>query len=297
MIQTRGERAFALFAAVSMGIWSLLAFIPFLLIAVASFTSETALVRDGYSFFPAELSFDAYLYMKSSAGTFLKAYGVSFLVTILGTGVGLLITSMLAYPMSRRDFKHHNTLAFIVFFTMLFSGGVVPSYIMWTQFFHIKDSLAALIIPNLLANGFNVLLVRNYFKNSVPMDLIESAQIDGASELRTFFRIMLPLSIPVLATVGLFMGLAYWNDWINALYFISKPQYYGIQNLLIRLMNNIQYLNSGQASSILGGNAVELPSTAVRMAMAVLGILPILVVLPTLQNYLTKGVVIGAVKG
>lgn len=297
MIQTRGERAFALFAAIAMGIWSLLAFIPFLLIAVASFTSETALVRDGYSFFPAELSFDAYLYMKSSAGTFLKAYGVSFLVTAVGTGVGLLITSMLAYPMSRRDFKYHNTLAFIVFFTMLFSGGVVPSYIMWTQFFHIKDSLAALIIPNLLANGFNVLLVRNYFKNSVPMDLIESAQIDGASELRTFFRIMLPLSIPVLATVGLFMGLAYWNDWINALYFVSKPQYYGIQNLLIRLMNNIQYLNSGQASSILGGNAVELPSTAVRMAMAILGILPILVVLPMLQNYLTKGVVIGAVKG
>jgi putative aldouronate transport system permease protein len=297
MIQTRGERAFALFAAIAMGIWSLLAFIPFLLIAVASFTSETALVRDGYSFFPAELSFDAYLYMKSSAGTFLKAYGVSFLVTAVGTGVGLLITSMLAYPMSRRDFKYHNTLAFIVFFTMLFSGGVVPSYIMWTQFFHIKDSLAALIIPNLLANGFNVLLVRNYFKNSVPMDLIESAQIDGASELRTFFRIMLPLSIPVLATVGLFMGLAYWNDWINALYFVSKPQYYGIQNLLIRLMNNIQYLNSGQASSILGGNAVELPSTAVRMAMAILGILPILVVLPMLQSYLTKGVVIGAVKG
>ncbi len=297
MIQTRGERAFALFAAIAMGIWSLLAFIPFLLIAVASFTSETALVRDGYNFFPAELSFDAYLYMKSSAGTFLKAYGVSFLVTAVGTGVGLLITSMLAYPMSRRDFKYHNTLAFIVFFTMLFSGGVVPSYIMWTQFFHIKDSLAALIIPNLLANGFNVLLVRNYFKNSVPMDLIESAQIDGASELRTFFRIMLPLSIPVLATVGLFMGLAYWNDWINALYFVSKPQYYGIQNLLIRLMNNIQYLNSGQASSILGGNAVELPSTAVRMAMAILGILPILVVLPMLQNYLTKGVVIGAVKG
>lgn len=297
MIQTRGERAFSLFAAIAMGIWSLLAFIPFLLIAVASFTSETALVRDGYNFFPAELSFDAYLYMKSSAGTFLKAYGVSFLVTAVGTGVGLLITSMLAYPMSRRDFKYHNTLAFIVFFTMLFSGGVVPSYIMWTQFFHIKDSLAALIIPNLLANGFNVLLVRNYFKNSVPMDLIESAQIDGASELRTFFRIMLPLSIPVLATVGLFMGLAYWNDWINALYFVSKPQYYGIQNLLIRLMNNIQYLNSGQASSILGGNAVELPSTAVRMAMAILGILPILVVLPMLQNYLTKGVVIGAVKG
>jgi putative aldouronate transport system permease protein len=161
----------------------------------------------------------------------------------------------------------------------------------------VKDTLAALIVPNLLTNGFHVLLIRNYYKNNVPVDLIESAQIDGASEIRTFFRIMLPLSVPVMATVGLFMGLAYWNDWINALYFITKPQYYGIQNMLIRLMNNIQFLKSSQASSILGASAVELPSTAIRMAMAVIGILPVLFVMPFLQKYLMKGVVIGAVKG
>jgi putative aldouronate transport system permease protein len=297
MIQTRGERAFALFAAIMMGLITLAAFLPFVLIIIASVTKESSLINDGYSFFPKALSLDAYLYLKASAYTFLRAYGVSFLVTIIGTAVGLLITSMLAYPMSRRDFKYHNTLAFVVFFTMLFSGGVVPSYIMWTQYFHIKDSLAALIVPNLLANGFNVLLVRNYFKNNVPIDLIESAQIDGATETRTFFRIMLPLSVPVLATVGLFMGLAYWNDWINALYYVSKPQYYGIQNLLVQLMNNIQYLNSGQAGNAVGAGAVDLPSSAVRMAMAVLGIVPILVVLPPLQKYLTRGVVIGAVKG
>ncbi|MFC4302146.1 carbohydrate ABC transporter permease [Cohnella boryungensis] len=297
MIQTRGERAFALFAAIMMGLITLAAFLPFVLIIIASVTKESSLINDGYSFFPKALSLDAYLYLKASAYTFLRAYGVSFLVTIIGTAVGLLITSMLAYPMSRRDFKYHNTLAFVVFFTMLFSGGVVPSYIMWTQYFHIKDSLAALIVPNLLANGFNVLLVRNYFKSNVPIDLIESAQIDGATETRTFFRIMLPLSVPVLATVGLFMGLAYWNDWINALYYVSKPQYYGIQNLLVQLMNNIQYLNSGQAGNAVGAGAVDLPSSAVRMAMAVLGIVPILVVLPPLQKYLTRGVVIGAVKG
>ncbi|THF80312.1 carbohydrate ABC transporter permease [Cohnella fermenti] len=297
MIQTRGERAFALFSAIVMGLVALAAFLPFILIVIASFTKEASLINDGYSFFPKQFSLAAYIYLKASAYTFLRAYGVSFLVTIIGTAVGLLITSMLAYPMSRRDFKYHNTLAFVVFFTMLFSGGVVPSYIMWTQYFHIKDSLAALIVPNLLANGFNVLLVRNYFKSNVPLDLIESAQIDGATETKTFFRIMLPLSVPVLATVGLFMGLAYWNDWINALYYVSKPQYYGIQNLLVQLMNNIQYLNSGQAGSAIGAGAVELPSSAVRMAMAVLGIVPILVVLPPLQKYLTRGVVIGAVKG
>jgi len=297
MIQTRGERVFTLFSAIMMGLIALAAFLPFILIVISSVTKESSLINDGYSFFPKAFSMDAYIYLEASAYTFLRAYGVSFLVTIVGTAVGLLITSMLAYPMSRRDFKYHNLLAFAVFFTMLFSGGVVPSYIMWTQYFHIKDSLAALIVPNLLANGFNVLLVRNYFKSNVPLDLIESAQIDGATETKTFFRIMLPLSVPVLATVGLFMGLAYWNDWINALYFVSKPQFYGIQNLLVQLMNNIQYLNSGQAGNAVGAGAVDLPSSAVRMAMAVLGIVPILVVLPPLQKFLTRGVVIGAVKG
>nr|WP_260510657.1 carbohydrate ABC transporter permease [Paenibacillus polysaccharolyticus] len=280
-----------------MVMFTLLAFLPFMLIIMASFTEESSLIRNGYSFFPEKMSVDAYVYMWSSASTFVRAYGVSFLVTTLGTALGLLITSMLAYPMSRQDFKYRNVLAFIVFFTMLFSGGIVPSYILWTKYFQIKDTLAALIIPNLLTNGFYVLLIRNFYKNNVPVELIESAQIDGASELRIFYRMMLPLSVPVLATVGLFMGLAYWNDWINALYFITKPQYYGIQNMLIRLMNNIQFLKSGQASSMLGANAADLPSTAVRMAMAIIGILPILVVFPFLQKYLTKGIIVGAVKG
>lgn len=297
MIQTRGERTFTVFSAVVMFLLTVFAFLPFLLIVIASFTNETTLIRNGYSFFPEHLSLDAYRYIKSSAYIFIRAYGVSFLVTILGTAIGLLITSMLAYPMSRSDFKYHNTLAFVVFFTMLFSGGIVPSYIMWTQYFHIKNTLWALILPNLLANGFNVLLVRNYFKNNVPLEIIEAAQIDGASELRTFFRIMLPLSMPVMATVGMFMGLAYWNDWINALYFVSKPQLYGIQNLLMQLMSNIQFLNSGQAGNVLGAETVSLPSTAVRMAMAVLGIVPVLFVLPFMQKYLTRGVIIGAVKG
>lgn len=297
MIQTKGEKTFTAFSAVVMGLLTLIAFIPFILILIASFTDESALIRNGYSFFPTKLSLHAYEYMVSSSGTFLRAYGVSFLVTFLGTGIGMLITSMLAYPMARKDFKYHNLLAFFVFFTLLFSGGIVPSYILWTRYFHVQDTLAALILPNLLTNGFNVMLIRNYYKNNVPGEIIESAQIDGASELRTFFKIMLPLSVPVMVTVGLFMGLAYWNDWINALYYVSKPQYYGIQNLLIRLMNNIQFLKSGQASNVLGANAVELPTTSIRMAMAVLGILPIVIVMPFLQKYLIKGVVIGAVKG
>lgn len=218
-------------------------------------------------------------------------------MTTVGTAMSLLLTTSLAYPMSRSDFKYRNVLAFLVFFTMLFSGGIVPSYIMWTRIFHINDTIWALIIPNYLMNAFNVLLVRNYFKNNIPDAIIESAQIDGAGEGRILFRIMLPLAVPVSVTVGLFSGLAYWNDWINALYYIESPKLYGIQNLLIRMMNNIQFLSSGQNASLLGNSIIALPSNGIRMALAVIGILPILIIFPFLQKYLIKGVVIGAVKG
>lgn len=273
------------------------AFLPFILIFVTSFTDEMFLIRNGYSFLPKKLSLNAYKYLFSNYYTIFRAYGVSIFVTTIGTGVGILMTTMLAYPMARRDFKYRNLLAFIAFFTLLFNGGIVPSYIMWTRVFSINNTFAALIIPNYLMSAFNVLLVRNYYSNNVPAEVIESAKIDGAGEMRIFFRIMLPMSVPVVATVGLFTGLAYWNDWINALYYISSPKYYGIQNLLIRLMNNIQFLKSSQAATMLAGREVELPSTGIRMALAVLGILPIIILYPFLQKYLIKGVVMGAVKG
>jgi putative aldouronate transport system permease protein len=146
-------------------------------------------------------------------------------------------------------------------------------------------------------NGFNVLLMRNYFMHNVPHSLIEAAKLDGAGEFRILLRVILPLSVPVLTTVGLFTGIAYWNDWINTLYYVNEPKLFGIQSLLLRLMNNIQFLNSGQASNLVNASAVSLPSTAIRMAMAVIGVLPILIVYPLLQKHLVKGVVMGAVKG
>ena len=225
----------------------------------------------------------------------LRSYGVSILVTALGTLFSVFLSVMFAYPLSRSDFKFRNHFAFFIFFTMLFNGGIVPSYIMWTQFFHIKDTLFALIIPNYLMSAFNVLLVRNYFKNNIPESLLESAKIDGASEWMVFFRIMLPLSVPVIATIALFIGLTYWNDWINGLYYLTSPKLYSIQNLLIQMMDNIQFLNSGAAAGIIG--AVKLPSTAVRMAMGVVGIVPVLLIYPFIQKYLIRGTVIGAVKG
>lgn len=296
-LESKGEKSFRIAALIILFVITACALLPFLLIIVSSLTDEKALVSNGYSFFPAKWSLDSYKYMVQQAKVIFRAYGISILVTTVGTASSLLITTMLAYPMSRPDFKPRNVFAFLVFFTMLFSGGIVPSYMIWTRIFHINDSLWALIVPNYLLSAFNVLLVRNYFKNNVPLALIESAQIDGAGEMRILFKIMLPLAVPVSVTIGLFTGLAYWNDWTNALYYISEPKFYGIQNLLMRMMDNIQFLTSSQGAQLTAGQMIALPSTGIRMALAVVGILPILIIFPLLQKYLIKGVVIGAVKG
>ncbi|MCR5101365.1 MAG: carbohydrate ABC transporter permease [Butyrivibrio sp.] len=290
-------KRFNIISTIVLGILAVIALMPIILIVIASFTDETTLLRNGYSFFPEMWSTDAYVYMIQQSDTIVRAYGISVLVTVLGTLISVLITTMIAYPMSRKNFKYKNALAFFVFFTMLFNGGIVPSYMMWTQIFEIKNTIWALILPNYLCGAFNIFLVRNYYANSIPDALIESAQIDGASELTIFFKIIFPLAIPTVATISLFTALTYWNDWVNALYYIQKPQYYGIQNLLIRIMNNIQYLKSGAASVAVGTGAISLPSNAVRMSMAVIGILPIVVIYPFVQKYFVKGVVVGAVKG
>jgi putative aldouronate transport system permease protein len=296
-LKTRGEKNFTIFSVIILSVLALAGLAPFILIFIASFTKESELILNGYSFFPKTLSFDAYRYMVNQANIIIRAYGVSIVVTSVGTFVSVVITAMLAYPLSRADFKYRNLLTFIVFFTMLFSGGIVPAYIMWTRVFAIKNTLLALIVPTYLMNAFNVLLVRSYYTNNVPSSLIESAQIDGAGELRIFFKIMLPLSIPAIATIGIFTGLAYWNDWINGLYYITKPQYFGIQNLLVRMMDNIQYLKSGNSSVGNVAQSIQLPSNAVRMALAVIGVLPIIIIFPFVQKYFIKGVVVGAVKG
>lgn len=295
-IKSRGEKTFSIFSEISIIILVILSLAPFILITVASFTKESALVKYGYSFFPKVISFDAYTYLIKEIGTIVKAYGISIFVTVAGTAISIIITAMLAYPLSRRDFKYGKIISFIVLFTMLFSGGVAPSYIMWTRVFHVKDTIFALILPNYLMSAFNVFLMRNYYSNNIPSSLIESAQMDGAGELKIFFKIIFPLSIPAVATIGIFTGLAYWNDWINALYYITKPNLYSIQNLLVTTMNNIQFLQSGSASAV-GNVAVQFPSNGIRMALAVIGVLPIVIIFPFMQKYFIKGVVVGAVKG
>ena len=271
--------------------------LPILLIVIASFSSENSLIQNGYSYFPKEWSFDSYFYMVKQGIMITRSYAVSIFVTFFGTAVSVLLTTMLAYPMSRKTFKYRNILAFFVFFTMLFNGGIVPSYIIWTRIFHIKDTIWALIIPNYLVNAFNVILVKNYFTNNIPDALIEAAQIDGATEFEIFRKIIMPLAVPTVATISLFTGISYWNDWTNGLYYISNEKLYSIQQLLMKIMNNIEALRSNSNASLLGTGAVELPGASIRMAMAVIGILPVMIIYPFIQKYLVKGVVVGAVKG
>ena len=291
------SKSFNNIATAILGIIVAITLLPLILIVIASFSAESELIQNGYSYFPKALSLDAYYYMVKQGVTILRSYGVAIFVTVAGTVTGVILTTMLAYAISRKSFKYRNALAFFVFFTMLFNGGIVPSYIMWTRFFHIKNTMWALIIPNYLISAFNVILVKNYFNNSIPESLIESAKIDGAGELRIFVQIMFPLATPAIVTISLFSGLCYWNDWTNGLYYISNEKFYTIQMLLMKIMNNIQALRANTNSSLLGTGAVELPGTSIRMAMAVVGILPILIIYPFAQKHIIRGIVVGAVKG
>ncbi len=274
--------------------------IPFLLIVMSSFTEESTLMRDGYSFFPANFSFEAYVYILKSGSKIIRGYGISILVTVIGTSVSMLITTLFAYPLSRRDLPFRKGISFFVFFTMLFNGGLIPSYMMWTQIFHIKNTLAALIIPALLMNAFYIIMMRTYFQSSIPMELIESVQIDGGSEWRILLNIIVPLSKPILATLGFMVALGYWNDWTLGLYYITDTTLYGIQNILNRILSDIQFLSSATSSGMgtdMSSVAASMPSTAIRMAIAVVGVLPMLIIYPFFQKYLVKGITIGAVKG
>ena len=289
------SKAFNRAATIILAVLVTITLLPILLIVVASFTKETSLLQNGYSFLPKQWSLDAYYYIVRQGSVILRAYGVSLLVTVVGTVLSVVITTTLAYPMSKRAFKFSGPLSFFVFFTMLFSGGIVPSYIMWTNLFHIKNTIWALIVPNYLVSAFNVILVKNFYSNNIPQELIEAAELDGATEMQSFTRMIFPMARPVVATISLFTALCYWNDWTNGLYYVDSQKLYSIQLLLMKIMNNIEALKAN--ANLAGAAAVDLPGTSVRMAIAFIGILPILILYPFVQKYLVEGVVIGAVKG
>lgn len=288
------EKRFKIFANIVLTICSIAAIFPFWLMISASFTEENSAVRDGYHLIPQVFSLDAYKFILQESTAIYRAYAITIFVTAVGTIVSIMIVTMLAYGLTKK-FPGIRVINFLVVFTLLFNGGLVPTYLIYTKYFHIGDSIWALLIPNLLMNGFNVMLARNYFTNSIPASLIESAKLDGASEFTVFRKVVFPLSKPIIATIGLMTALGYWNDWQNGLYYLNDSKYYSIQNVLNAINNNIQFLASASSSSI-AVNTSAIPTNTARMAVAVIGILPMLIIYPIFQKYFVKGITVGAVK-
>ena len=268
---------------------------PFLLLIASSFTSEIALAQNGYSIFPSEFSLKAYQYLWSVKENIVRAYGMSFLVTGIGTSISVVMTMLFAYPLSRKDLPGRRAISFIVFFTMLFNGGFVPTYLIYSKMFHITDTIWALIAPYLLMNAFFVIMVRTYINSNVPNEVIEAAMIDGSNEMHTLVRIVSPMSKPIIGTIALMTAIAYWNNWTNGVYFIqTKRELYGIQNYLNSILSNIAFLQTHSDPSI---KITDLPSVSIRMALAVIALLPILMAYPFFQKSFTKGITVGSVKG
>lgn len=288
---------FQILANAVMILTTVIVILPFLLLFMSSITDENTLVANGYSFLPDKFSLESYRYIIQSGTQILKAYGVSILVTLIGTVANVLLSALMAYPLTVKNLPGRKIMLFFVFFTMLFNGGIVPSYIMWSGTFGIKDTIWAQLFPNLLLSAWNVMLIRTYFQTSVPDSLYEAARVDGAGEIRIFANIVIPLGKPILVTMGTFAGLAYWNDWTNGLYYIVKNKdLYNIQNLLNQMISNIQYLAQSSNSNV-SSAAANIPSTGIQMAIAFVAILPIMLIFPLFQKYYSKGITLGGVKG
>lgn len=295
MIRSKQERVFQLISHLFLLLLSISVIVPFLIMLSSSFSDETTVLANGYSLFPQKFSLDAYQYILSDSTTVLRAYGVTIFVTVAGTAASLLITTMFAYVLAQERLPFGRLMMFLVIVTMLFSGGLVPTYYIYTQIFHIKDTIFALIVPNLMMSAFNLILVRNYFRTSIPQAIIEAATIDGCSKFMTFVKVVLPLSLPIIATIGLMTALAYWNDWTNSLYYMNSSKYYSVQQVLRLMIDNVSYLQEMGVSTS-GVENAQIPLTTVRMAIAVVAVVPVMIAYPFFQKYFVKGITIGAVK-
>ena len=287
------SKLFYILAYVSVGLMALICIIPFIVLISGSFTSENYIRTQGYSLFINEFSTKAYELIFRNPVTVFRAYGISILITGIGTILGTLLITMTAYVICRKDFKYRNHFSFFFYFTTLFNGGMVSTYIFYIQYLKLKDSLWALILPGLF-NVFYLLIMRS-FVYTIPPSLIEASKIDGAGEYRIFFQVVFPLLKPGLATVGLFMALGYWNDWYNAMLYINSNTKFPLQYMLYNLLQQTQAL--ARIASQSGISVADLPSNSLKMAMAIVATGPILLVYPFVQKYFVKGITVGSVKG
>lgn len=279
------------------GLLALLCLLPFLMILAGSFSSEAAISANGFSLLPQDFSLEAYKTVFEKPLVVLKAYAVTIVLTIVGTGLGLFLQTMTAYVLSRKDFTWRSYFSFFFYFTTLFSGGLVPTYLLYTRTLHLQDSYLALLLP-LLFSVFNLLIMKSYILG-IPDSLIDAAKLDGCGEFMTLIRIVLPLIKPALATVGLFIALAYWNDWYNALLYIEDSSKYPLQYFLYQYINNIEAYKQLIANNTISSaviSAVSLPTQTLKMALTIIVTGPIILAYPFVQKYFVQGITIGAVK-
>lgn len=278
-------------AYVVVGLFAIIAILPFISLVMSSFASEKDIIMNGYSLWPEEFSLDAYKFIFKFPETIYKAYGITTSVTIIGTGISLFLGSMAAYVMFRKEIKYRMGLAFFLYFTELFNGGLAAFFIVVSKMLHLKNSyFALLLIP--MFSTFNILILRNFIRGSIPYSLVESAKIDGANDFRIFISVVLPLCKPALASIGLFTALIYWNDWWTAMMFVEDRSLYTLQYTLYKI------LSSTNISSNMAGNIpnIKLPKESVKLALTVVSTGPIIMLYPFVQKYFVKGVTIGSVK-
>ena len=279
-------------AHIFMIVFTVLAVLPFLMLISSSITSNESLATHGANFFPRVFDFEAYGYIAKSWDVIGRSYIITIFTTLVGTVASLLISTMLAYGLAWHKTPGRRIIKFMIVFALLFNGGAVSSYIVYTQLFNMTNSILAYIVPNLLMNGFTVILYINYFKNVIPSSLMEAAQIDGANMFTIYHKIFIPLSLPIIATMGMSTLIVYWNDWNNGLYYISELDKYSVQLLLTKLQEDVNNL----ASMTGYDKDASLPTESLRMAIAVIGILPMLLIYPFFQKYFAGGIALGGVK-
>lgn len=270
---------------------------PLLLVLSISFSSNSSIMEYGYSIIPKKFSLEAYEYILETPITIIRAYGITIFNTVAGTFLSTLVIALFAYPLSRNDFKFRKAFTYYLLVTMLFSGGTVSWYIVCSNVFHLSNTIWAMILPYLM-NAWYVIIMRTFFKTNVPFSIIESGQLDGANEYIIFFKLVIPISLPGIATIALFQALAFWNDWWLPIMFIVKPELYNLQFLLQRMMQNIQQLNeNARYMASAADELVNIPTEGARMALCIIAMGPILIAYPFFQKYFIQGLTVGSVKG
>lgn len=284
-----------LFFSILMTLVGFTGIFPFLFVIILSLTDENSIARNGYRLIPEAWSTAGYEYLFTQSSTILNAFGVTLFVTIVGTIINVTVTSTYAYALSRPYFIFRRFFLFIILVTMLVGAGMVPSYIVMTSLLKLRNSIWALILPMALS-PFNVIIMRTFFRKSIPDSIIESARIDGAGEFRIFRQIVLPLAVPGIATISLFAAIGFWNDWFSALLYLDDQKLFPLQYVLMQIQANIDYIVKNGAQGVATVSGVSIPREATRMAMVVISTLPIALSYPFFQKYFISGLTIGGVK-